>query len=63
MPINFFFIFGLLVIVAGISFFVFFRLGRISPKFKGKYTLHIVSLSFIGIGTLLTAIGAFQMFF
>ena len=63
MPINFFFIFGLLVIVAGISFYAFFRIGRISPKFKGKYTLHLVSLSFIGVGALLTAIGAFQMFF
>lgn len=63
MPINFFFIFGILVIVAGISFYAFYRVGRISPKFKGKYTLHVVSLCFIGLGALLTAIGAFQLLF
>ncbi len=61
MPINFFFIMGLLLFVAGLSFTINFRFGRIAKKFKGQHKLQLVSLFFLGAGVLFIVIGIFQM--
>lgn len=62
MVINFFLVFGVLVVISGFSIYIGYRKGRLSEKFKGKSRLFALSLSLIAAGTVSVAVGLIQLY-